>query len=115
MGEMWAFTTGPATHPTLRMLIYTPDRVVCNARRSQMVAKWASNGISDLGQDCRQVVIGAGADYYVFRQYFSAEIVIPGAGGASSREWCDVVRRDTAASPGTWAVSRCEPIGVMWK
>jgi hypothetical protein len=81
-GLMWAYLGESQTVRSLSVVVYTLDRPTCEVSRARDVkqppsAAWAGITIPD---ECHQVAVGAGTDYWVF--------AYPGTGavGASERD-----------------------------
>jgi hypothetical protein len=65
-------------------------------------AEWAGLKVP---AECRQLVVGVGADYWVYA------VSGQGAVGANDREWCVKMREATAGSYRGW-LGDCQPVAV---
>jgi hypothetical protein len=108
-GLMWGYFGESETIPNLRAVAYAVDRPSCEvnrARDKQSLPSWV--GIQ-IPAECRQVVVGAGSDYWV--------AVITGrsnqiAVGTSDREWCVKMRESVRSSLSGWQIGECQPVAV---
>ncbi len=109
MGIMWGYFGESATIPNLRAVAYAVDRPSCEvnrARDKQTLPLWI--GIQ-VPAECRQVVVGAGSDYWVY--------VIAGrsnqtTAGTSDREWCVRILGGVRASLSGWQAGECQAVAV---
>jgi hypothetical protein len=104
---MWAYFGESQNVPTLRVVVYTPDRPSCEVNRAKDMkmppaAAWA--GIK-VPAECHQVAIGSGTDYWVY--------TYPkfGAMGATDRDWCLKMREVGAQTYRGW-LGECQPVGL---
>ena len=109
-GLMWGYFGESQPIPSLRGVVYTLDRPTCEVGRAKDVypspaAEWAGMRFPD---ECRQLIVGAGTDYWVFAVSGQGAV---GANGASDREWCVKMREATAGSY-RGLLGECQPVAV---
>ena len=110
------FRPEPATHrranarEARRLVTYAVDRPTCEVARAQDMkppptAAWAE---LEVPAECRQFIVGSGADYWVYAVSGQGAV---GANGASDREWCVKMREATAGSY-RGLLGECQPVAV---
>jgi len=109
-GLMWGYFGESRTVPSLRLVTYAVDRPTCEVARAQDMkppptAAWAE---LEVPAECRQFIVGSGADYWVYAVSGQGAV---GANGASDREWCVKMREATAGSY-RGLLGECQPVAV---
>jgi len=107
-GLMWAYFGESQSIPSLRIVVYAPDKPACEVSRVKdmkqlpVSAAWAEMTVP--AGECRQVVIGTGADYWVF--------AYPNFGAmGADHDWCLKIREAAARSSRVW-LGECQPVGL---
>jgi hypothetical protein len=108
-GSMWGYAAESQAIRGLNMLMYTSDRPTCELVRVKDVKdpSAATFGFT-VPRECRQVLIGAGSDHWVFSYHNSTAQM-----GATDREWCIKLREGVAPKSPGW-VGNCEPVAVRF-
>jgi tetratricopeptide (TPR) repeat protein len=108
---MWTFVVEPQPMSGARLVMYAPERHTCEVVRAGLEKRWAAKSPPvSLPAECRLVVVGAGADYWVYASHGQAGF---GALGWSDREKCMALRATSAEQyHGGWGFGECRPVAL---